>query len=159
MHIHAYAPPEAYGGDLADFSFEDLYRRLSMTMDIKFREDLCAGEVCVLDLQHNTGTHMAKITAVLPFVKNFFACSLVSAAGVEVLQAVFKTRVVRLGRRVALLCLLSSGSEIIARWHNPFSGSITPCKRLLHLEDAARVTQSTGLPSYFHATRKCKASR
>ncbi|XP_034239588.1 alpha-tocopherol transfer protein-like [Thrips palmi] len=76
VHIHAYAPPESYGGDMADFSFEDLYRRLSMTMDIKFREDLCAGEVCVLDLQHNTGTHMAKLTATLPFVRNFFACSL-----------------------------------------------------------------------------------
>ncbi|KAK3927692.1 Alpha-tocopherol transfer protein-like [Frankliniella fusca] len=76
VHVYAYAPPDAYGGDLNDFSFEDLYRRMSMTMDVKFREDLCAGEVCVLDLQHNTAGHMAKFTAVLPFVKNFFACSL-----------------------------------------------------------------------------------
>lgn len=78
VHIYSYAPPEEYGNDLSDFSFEELYRRLSMTMDIKFREDLCAGEVCVLDLQHNTAGHMAKFTAVLPFVKNFFVCSLVS---------------------------------------------------------------------------------
>ncbi|KAJ1525647.1 hypothetical protein ONE63_008865 [Megalurothrips usitatus] len=76
VHIYAYAPADQYGGDLADFSFEDLYRRMSMTMDVKFREDLCAGEVCVLDLQHNTTGHLAKFTAVLPFVKQFFACSL-----------------------------------------------------------------------------------
>ena len=86
VHVHAYAAPEAYDNDFSDFSFEDLYRRLTMVMDIKFREDTCAGEVCILDLQHNTTNHMTRFTVALPFVRNFFACSLVSEPLDDVLK-------------------------------------------------------------------------